>query len=307
MTLPNAVHWYRYWAQRDRGQSPSGEQQRLPMFHVKHQGAPAPVLAVANQKGGVGKTTTAVSLAAALAERGSRILLVDLDPQANATSAVGATGRGATTIYEVLVLGQEIRAAVTATSLDNLWLVPASLDLAGAEIELVSAISREQKLHRALEGARPFVDLVVIDCPPSLGLLTVNALTAATHVLVPIQCEYFALEGLGAFQRNAELVRNHLNPALTVVGIALTMFDGRTRLSQQVAEEVSRHFDDVVFRARIPRSVRLAEAPSFGQPITVFDSGSRAAAAYRDLAVELEGRLAHMASPVGSVPAPVGA
>ena len=282
--------WYRYWAQRtfhvEPGAAPPEDSAPLPTF------ASARVLTVANQKGGVGKTTTAVSLAAALAGVGSRVLLVDLDPQGNATSGVGLrVQQGQATIYDVLVGDLDLVDAIEPTSVRNLFVVPATIDLAGAEIELVSAFSREQKLRRALESARGDFDVVLIDCPPSLGLLTVNALSAADGVIVPIQCEYYALEGLGALQRNADLIKANLNPALEVTGFVMTMMDGRTRLSQQVVDEVVKHFGDRVFATRIPRSVRLAEAPSFGQPITVFDPSSKGAKAYRALALEVLQRL----------------
>ena len=304
--------WYRYWA---------AEAAPAP-FHVEHaepavEGAamdPAPppdpepavfhvepadpsferaqIVCVANQKGGVGKTTTAVSLAAALADAGSRILLVDLDPQGNASSGVGLRVlEGQATIYDVLVGDLDLVDAIEPTSVRNLFVVPATIDLAGAEIELVSAFSREQKLRRALDSVRGDFDVVLVDCPPSLGLLTVNALSAADGVVVPIQCEYYALEGLGALQRNADLIKANLNPELEVTGFVMTMLDGRTRLSQQVVDEVVSHFGDQVFTTRIPRSVRLAEAPSFGQPITVFDPSSRGAQAYRALAQEVLHRL----------------
>ena len=263
-----------------------------------HPGSPEPaaargrVLSIANQKGGVGKTTTAVSLSAALAQVPLRVLLIDLDPQGNATSGVGVRGEHcATTVYDVIVDDTPLEDAVEPTSVRNLFLVPATIDLAGAEIELVSAFSREQKLRRALEGVREDFDLIIIDCPPSLGLLTVNALTAEDGVLGPIQCEYYALEGLGALRRNAELIESNLNPGLDITGFVLTMHDGRTRLSQQVVEEVKEHFGERVFQTRIPRSVRLAEAPSYGQPITVFDPGSRGSVAYHRLASEVVARL----------------
>ena len=282
--------WYRYWAQRTFHVEPGGttaaESAPLPTF------ARARVLTVANQKGGVGKTTTAVSLAAALAGVGSRVLLVDLDPQGNATSGVGLrVQQGQATIYDVLVGDLDLVDAIEPTSVRNLFVVPATIDLAGAEIELVGAFSREQKLRRALESARGDFDVVLVDCPPSLGLLTVNALSAADGVIVPIQCEYYALEGLGALQRNADLIKANLNPGLEVTGFVMTMMDGRTRLSQQVVDEVVNHFGDRVFATRIPRSVRLAEAPSFGQPITVFDPSSKGAKAYRALALEVLQRL----------------
>jgi chromosome partitioning protein len=256
-------------------------------------------MAVANQKGGVGKTTTAVSLAAAVAETGAQVLLVDLDPQGNASSGLGMRpAEGQATIYHVLVEDLELIDAIVPASMRNLFVAPTTIDLAGAEIELVSMFSREQRLRRALDSVLDLFDLVIVDCPPSLGLLTVNALTAADGVIVPIQCEYYALEGLGALSRNVELVRGNLNPSLEIVGFALTMLDARTRLSQQVVDEVRSHFGDKVFTTMIPRSVRLAEAPSFAQPITVFDPGSRGAMAYRRLAAELLARLSEPAEPV---------
>ena len=280
-----------------------------PVFHVEPVEEPTPVtlpeadpparfdsarvLTIANQKGGVGKTTTAVSLSAALAQLGSRVLLVDLDPQGNATSGLGLrVQQGQHTIYQVLVEGVDIVDAIEPTSVRNLFVVPSNIDLAGAEIELVSAFSREQRLRKALDSIRGEFDIILIDCPPTLGLLTVNALTAGDGVIVPIQGEYYALEGLGALRRNAELIREQLNPELQVVGYLLTMLDARTRLSQQVVDEVEAHFGEQVFRTRIPRSVRLAEAPSFGQPITIFDPSSRAAMAYTRLAREVLHRLA---------------
>jgi chromosome partitioning protein len=298
--------WYRYWAQPARGRvfhvepSPAadaptpGPAGGVPTTRRFSAGrfASARVLVIANQKGGVGKTTTAVSLAATLAEAGCRTLLVDLDPQGNATSGVGLrVHTGQPTIYDVLVDGVDLEDAIAATSVRNLFLVPATIDLAGAEIELVAAFSREQKLRRALEPVREDYDVVLIDCPPSLGLLTVNALSAGDGVLVPIQCEYYALEGLGALQRNAELIKTNLNPGMDITGYIMTMLDARTRLGQQVIDEVRRHFGNKVFRTAIPRSVRLAEAPSYGQPISVFDPSSRGARAYRRLTRELLDRL----------------
>jgi len=250
------------------------------------------VVAVVNQKGGVGKTTTVVSLGAALAEAGVAVLIVDLDPQGNATTGLGLRGHEAeASSYAVLVDGLGVEAATTTTAVGGLDCVPSSLDLAGAEIELVSAFSREQRLTRQLEPVLGRYDVVLIDCPPSLGLLTVNALTAADEVLVPIQCEYYALEGLGQLLRTVELVRRNLNPDLAVGGVVLTMYDARTKLSQQVVDEVRAHFGDAVHDTIIPRTVRLSEAPGFGQPITVFDPTSRGARAYARLAQEVAIRL----------------
>ncbi len=256
---------------------------------------PAPagrVVAVANQKGGVGKTTTAVSVGAALAQRGLRVLLVDLDPQRNATTGLGERGEeGRPSTYGVLIEDLPAEEALLATEVDGLTLLPSSLDLAGAEIELVPVFSRERRLREALDAVRGRFDLTIVDCPPTLGLLTVNALVAADEVLIPIQCEYYALEGVGQLVRTIDLVRRSLNPELGIGGVLLTMFDGRTRLAEQVAAEVRGHFGDEVFRTVIPRAVRLSEAPGFGQPITVFDPASRGARAYQRLAGELAQRL----------------
>ena len=248
------------------------------------------IIAIANQKGGVGKTTTAVNLGAALAESGLRVLVVDLDPQGNASTGLGINPRDVnSSIYDVLMHDTPALDAVEPTSLKNLFVIPATLDLAGAEIELVPAFSRELKLKRALEVVRTEYDVVLIDCPPSLGLLTVNGLAAADDVIVPIQCEYYALEGLGQLLRNVALVRSSLNASLDVRGIILTMYDARTRLAEQVEDEVREHFGDKVYKTVVPRTVRLAEAPSFGQPVIVFDPTSRGASAYRDLAKEVSG------------------
>ena len=246
------------------------------------------VIAIANQKGGVGKTTTAVNLGAALAEADYRVVVVDLDPQGNATTGLGVNPRDVQfSIYDVIMNDTPAVDAVEPTSLKNLFVIPATLDLAGAEIELVPAFSREQKLKRALDTIRDDYDILLIDCPPSLGLLTVNGLAAADDVIVPIQCEYYALEGLGQLLRNVASVRNVLNPTLDVRGIVLTMHDTRTRLADQVETEVREHFGTRVYKTVVPRTVRLAEAPSFGQPIIVFDPTSRGAKAYRSLAKEV--------------------
>ncbi len=246
------------------------------------------VVAIANQKGGVGKTTTTVNLSASLAELGQRVLIVDLDPQANATTGLGVDPfAGGVSTYDILLQNGQMSDGVVSTQVENLWLVPSTLDLAGAEIELVPAFSREKRLDAALATVVHDFDFVFMDCPPSLGLLTVNALTAAREVMVPIQCEYYALEGLGQLMRNINLVRDSLNSQLEISLIILVMYDGRTKLSSQVASEVRSYFGDKVCRQVIPRTVRLAEAPSHGAPITVTYPDSRGALAYRELAKEV--------------------
>ena len=254
-------------------------------------GNPLPrVLAVANQKGGVGKTTTSVNLGAALAELGFRVLVIDLDPQGNATTGLGVDARHfELSMYDVMMRDASLEDCVEPTSMKNLFVAPATIALAGAEIELVPAFSRELKLKRSIESVIDEFDYVLIDCPPSLGLITVNALAAADEVLVPIQCEYYALEGLSQLMRNVHLVASNLNPKLDISTIVLTMYDARTKLSDQVANEVRLHFGTKVCRSVIPRTVRLSEAPSFGQPITAFDPASRGAIAYRELAKEVSG------------------
>ena len=253
----------------------------------------ATTVCIANQKGGVGKTTTTVSLAAAIAEYGARVLLVDLDPQGNATTGVGLRAQeGDPSTYRVLVDDLPMHEATVPTGIEGLDVVRSSLDLAGAEVELVPAFSREHRLKRALESVTGDYDVVFIDCPPSLGLLTINALVAADQIIVPIQCEYYALEGLGQLLRTIELVGQSLNRELALGGVILTMFDGRTNLSQAVVDEVRSYFGNDAYATVIPRTVRLSEAPSFGQPITVFDPQSRGARAYQRLAREVAIRLA---------------
>ena len=254
------------------------------------------MLACANQKGGVGKTTTVVNLAAYLAADGRRVLVVDLDPQGNATSGLGAerAGPGAS-VYDALLGGADLSSLIVPTETPGLSLVPSSIALAGAEVELAAVPQRERRLSRVIEAVRADFDAVFIDCPPSLGLLTVNALTAADAVLIPLQCEYYALEGLSQLIATIHLVRDHLNPALAVRGVVLTMFDSRTNLSAEVAAEVRAHLGTAVFDAVVPRSVRLAEAPSHGRPIARYAPESRGAMAYRALATELQGRLDRVA------------
>ena len=248
------------------------------------------ILAIANQKGGVGKTTTTVNLGAALAEAGYRTLVVDLDPQGNASTGLGINIRDLQlSMYDVIIHEASIDDTIEATAMKNLFVAPSSLDLAGAEIELVPAFSRELRLRHALQSVADDYDYMLIDCPPSLGLLTVNGLAAAQEVLVPIQCEYYALEGLGQLLRNVSLVQRNLNQSLVVSTFVCVMYDARTKLADQVVAEVRDHFGDKVCRIVIPRTVRLSEAPSYGQPILAFDPRSRGAIAYRELAREVSG------------------
>jgi chromosome partitioning protein len=267
------------------------------------------IVCLANQKGGVGKTTTAVNLGAALALRGHRVLVVDLDPQANATTGLGISRPDVVrSTYDLLLQDSELDAVVTRTRIPRLECVPATVDLAGAEIELVGIDGRERKLATALANKVGRYDLTLIDCPPSLGLLTVNALVAAHDLLVPVQCEYYALEGLGQLLATAERVRRALNSELRISGVVLTMYDARTNLAGQVADEVRSHFPNQSFATVVPRSVRLSEAPSFGEPVLTLDPSSRGSISYRLLAAEVEGRygliLESPAPPPDSGPAP---
>lgn len=248
----------------------------------------ARIIAIANQKGGVGKTTTAVNLSAALAQLGEKVLLLDIDPQGNATSGIGIQKKEVKAcIYDALINGLPLEMVVMPSQWENLAVIPATIQLAGAEIELVPTVSREVKLKQALESIKDRYTRVIIDCPPSLGLLTLNALTAANGILIPIQCEYYALEGLGQLMNTISLVRKHLNSNLKIEGVVLTMFDSRTNLSEQVAEEVKAFFQEMVFKTIIPRNVRLSEAPSYGLHILAYDPRSKGAELYLALAREV--------------------
>ncbi len=246
------------------------------------------ILAIANQKGGVGKTTTSVNLSACLAHIGKKVLLIDADPQGNATSGVGVNkGDVHQCIYDMLIDDVNIKEVIHQTKMENLDIVPATISLAGAEIELVSTISREVRMKHAIQEAKELYDYIIIDCPPSLGLLTINSLTAADSVVIPVQCEYYALEGLSQLLSTIRLVQKHLNEGLTIDGVLLTMFDARTNLGIQVIEEVKKYFQDKVYGTIIPRNVRLSEAPSHGEPIIMYDSRSRGAEVYLELAKEV--------------------
>lgn len=244
------------------------------------------IIAVANQKGGVGKTTTSVTLSAMLAKKGKKVLLIDADPQGNATSGVGIENKIELSIYDVIINETRMEETILDTKIKNLKVCPSTINLAGAEVELVSAISREHHLKEKLDEVKENYNYIIIDCPPSLGLITLNAFTAADSILVPIQCEYYALEGLGQLINTINLVKKHLNKNIEIEGALLTMYDMRTRLSNQVASEVKNYFNDKVYKTIIPRNIRLSEAPSFGQPITEYDARSKGAKAYEKFVKE---------------------
>ena len=246
------------------------------------------VIAIINQKGGVGKSTTSINLSAALGEMGQKILLIDLDPQGNSTSGLGIDKAGMEKcIYDVLLNDEPIEGLIIDTECENLFLVPATINLSGAEVELVNTMSRETRLDDAVKELKKDFDFIFIDCPPSLGLLTINALTAADSLLIPIQCEFYALEGVSKLLDSMKLVKKRLNPELEVFGVLMTMFDSRTTLSKQVVDEVEGYFGDKVFDTFIPRTVKISEAPSFGLPITQYDPSGKGAQSYKDLAVEV--------------------
>ena len=258
------------------------------------------VISIANQKGGVGKTTTAINLATVLAKRNKKTLLIDMDPQGNATSGVGIEKDLDVSVYDVLIEETEIEEAIIKTQIKNLYLCPSNIDLAGAEVELVSIEARESKLKNKLERVRDEYDYIIIDCPPSLGLITVNAFTASNSVLIPVQCEYYALEGLGQLLNTIKLVKRHLNKEIEIEGALLTMFDTRTNLSKQVVDEVKKYFGDKVYKTIIPRNVKLSEAPSYGMPINVYDPRSKGAKCYEKFGkeviknTELQNKAKHM-------------
>lgn len=246
------------------------------------------IIAIANQKGGVGKTTTAVNLSACLAEKGKRVLLIDIDPQGNSSSGLGIDKMALeNSAYDILINGVDPKQVIQKTMIDTLDIIPANIDLVGAEVELVAKMAREKILKQALQNVKEQYDYIFMDCPPSLGLITLNALTAADKILVPIQCEYYALEGLSQLINTIKLVKTNLNPALEVEGVVLTMFDGRTNLSIQVVEEVKKYFKNKVYRTIIPRNVRLGEAPSFGLPVVRYDATCLGTRCYNELADEV--------------------
>lgn len=244
------------------------------------------IISVANQKGGVGKTTTTVTLSAILAKKGKKVLLIDADPQGNATSGLGVTKEVELSVYDVLVNETTMKETIQDTNIKNLKVCPSNINLAGAEVELVSMMSREQRLKEKVEEIKAEFDYILIDCPPSLGLITLNSFTASDSILIPVQCEYYALEGLGQLLNTVNLVKKHLNKSLEIEGALLTMYDIRTNLSNQVVKEVKKYFNDKVYKTAIPRNVRISEAPSYGLPVTLFDAHSKGAKCYEKFAKE---------------------
>ena len=245
------------------------------------------IIAIANQKGGVGKTTTSINLSTVLAKRGKKVLMIDADPQGNATSGFGIEKEFEASVYDVLINDTDIKEIILQTNMKNLYICPSDINLAGAEVELVGMESREKRLKEKIEEIRDIFDYILIDCPPSLGLITLNAFTAANSVLIPVQCEYYALEGLGQLINTINLVKKHLNRELEIEGALLTMFDTRTNISKQVVEEVNKYFENKVFKTIIPRNVKLSEAPSYGLPIALYDPRSKGAKCYDKLGKEL--------------------
>ena len=245
------------------------------------------IISIANQKGGVGKTTTAINISAILAKKGKRVLLIDTDPQGNATSGLGVEKNFENSVYDVIIGDIKLEDAIQETQIKNLKICPSNINLAGAEVELVSMISREYRLKEKIDESKDNYDYIIIDCPPSLGLTTLNAFTSSDSVLIPVQCEYYALEGLGQLINTINLVKKHLNKTLEIEGAVLTMYDARTNLSNQVVKEVKKYFDDKVYKTVIPRNVRLSEAPSYGMPITIYDSRSKGAKCYDKLVKEI--------------------
>ncbi len=245
------------------------------------------VISIANQKGGVGKTTTSVNISTILAKKGKKVLLIDTDPQGNATSGLGIEKNFENSVYDVIIGDIKVEDAILETEIKNLKICPSNINLAGAEVELVSMISREYRLKEKLEEVKEKFDYIIIDCPPSLGLITLNAFTSSNSVLIPVQCEYYALEGLGQLINTIELVKKHLNKELEIEGAVLTMYDARTNLSNQVVKEVKNYFGEKVYKTVIPRNVRLSEAPSFGMPITIYDPRSKGAKCYDKLVKEI--------------------
>lgn len=245
------------------------------------------IISIANQKGGVGKTTTSVNISTILAKRGKKVLLIDTDPQGNATSGIGVEKKTDKSIYDVIIGETTIKEAIKETQVKNLQICPSNINLAGAEVELVSMMSREYRLKEKLEEEKENYDYIIIDCPPSLGLITLNAFTASDSVLIPVQCEYYALEGLEQLMNTINLVKKHLNKELELEGAVLTMYDSRTNLANQVVKEVKNYFEDKVYKTVIPRNVRLSEAPSYGMPISVYDPKSKGAKCYERLVKEI--------------------